>query len=271
MSSSITLTTSINPPTSPIRILYISPTTNLPANHSKAALFSPLLPVDVHVAFYNPPKGPRSIDGARDGAVSATEVLRDLGLDGEGGDEEEGVGGNSRGKVFDYDAIVVGCFSAHPLVPALRECLPPRSGDGGQRGGVPPVISLFEVGVCFALQLGGTFGIVTTGRQWEPLFDEAIRAMGISSSRYKGTRGCGHNAVSLEGQLDGVVATAKEVVGMGARVIILGCGGMTAMRAQVEEALEQECGRYIPVVDGVQAAVDQAIAFARMRISAARP
>ncbi|WVQ96893.1 hypothetical protein IAU59_004000 [Kwoniella sp. CBS 9459] len=277
--------TSIGPQSAPIRILYIGPTSNHNANVLRARYFTPRIPSDVSVDFYSAPSAaPKSIDGTRDGVVSTALILHDLGLDGtiyqlnerqrhvQDARMEEGT--DQAVDLYDYGSIIVGCFSNHPLVPALRESLPATPI-------VPPIISLMEVAIHFALQLGPTFGIVTTGRQWEPIFDESVRAMGISSSRYTGTRGCGHNAASvgesIEGAVQPVIEAAVELVKKGASVIVLGCGAMITMRKTIEDAISaspevQSIDRgqtHVPVVENVQAAVDQAIAFARMGVSSA--
>ncbi|OCF40019.1 hypothetical protein I317_06157 [Kwoniella heveanensis CBS 569] len=274
--------TSIGSESAQIRILYIGPTSNHQANVLRAKHFTSRISSDVSIDFYNAPKAaPRSIDGTRDGVISTALILQDLGLGdaqlkkddhnttnsiGVGSESDQGIDLNG------YGALIVGCFSNHPLVPALRESLPatPR---------VPPIISLMEVAIFFALQLGPTFGIVTTGRQWEPIFDEAVRALGISPSRYAGTRGCGHNAASVGDSVDGavqpVIEAAIELVKNGASVIVLGCGAMITMRKAIEDAVSaspeiQARGRvHVPVIEGVQGAIDQAIAFARMKVSSA--
>ncbi|ODN77205.1 hypothetical protein L202_05726 [Cryptococcus amylolentus CBS 6039] len=254
MSSKLPSTASIGSPTSATRLLYLSPTSNNSANLAKASHFLHLIPSNVRIDFYNAPEpAPRSIDGSLDGVVSAAVVLRDLGLDRQDADGDgEGEGKYELGA---YGAIIIGCFSAHLLVPALKETLPHPC---------PAIISLFEVAVYSALQLGPTFGIVTTGKQWEPLFDEAIRAMGVAASRYTRTVGCGHNAVNLQDNLDAMISAGEQLVERGAAVLILGCGGMCTMRGDFEGAIQNKCGRYVPVVDGVHAAIEQGMAYARM-------
>ncbi|WVF69396.1 hypothetical protein IAT40_004172 [Kwoniella sp. CBS 6097] len=272
--------TSIGSESSPIRILYIGPTSNPHANVLRTRYFAPRIPADVGVDFYNAPNAsPRSIDGTRDGVISTALILQDLGLDGVRtvqtriNDLSTGESGPDQDLNLNaYGAIIIGCFSNHPLIPALRESLPatPR---------VPPIISLMEVAIFFALQLGPTFGIVTTGKQWEPIFDEAVRALGINWSRYTGTRSCGHNAASVcesaDGAVQHVTEAAVELVKNGASVIVLGCGAMITMHRTIEDAIgasseiQARGNIHVPVVEGVQGAIDQAIAFARMGVSSA--
>ncbi|ODO05260.1 hypothetical protein L198_01952 [Cryptococcus wingfieldii CBS 7118] len=240
-----------------IQLLLINPNCTTAFTDEIADYLTPRLPADVGITFYTPPgDAPKSIDGPTDGVLSTSVVLRDLLQKGTDG-ESAGVDKVERG----YSGVIVSCFSAHPLVPVLKEIF-----DG--RPQAPPVVGIMESSVLAALQLGPTFGIATTGPQWEPLFDEAVRSLGISSGRYTGTKGTGFSAISLHGAgpADALLQASVDLVAKGARVIILGCAGMAPMRASLEADLAKKSGRHVPVIDGVQAAVDAAIGYARMGI-----
>lgn len=66
-----------------------------------------------------------------------------------------------------YDAFLVACFSAHPLINALREEL------------AGPVIGIMEGALYAARMLGGRLGIVTTGARSKIMHEDAIRYYGL--------------------------------------------------------------------------------------------
>lgn len=220
-----------------IQLLLINPNSTSTFTQDVATHLHPRLPVDVGITFYTPPpEAPASIDGPLDGVSSTAVILKDLELQpkGQAVNTPEDSTGASR-LATGYSGIVVACFSAHPLVPVLKELLA-----GYDKP--PPVLGILESSVLAALQLGPTFGIATTGprtsehsdkcsgvlmnqTEWEPLFDEAVRAMGISPTRYTGTKGTGFNAVSLHGDkpAEALLEASCFLVQKGARVIILGC------------------------------------------------
>ncbi|KIR80777.1 hypothetical protein I305_01886 [Cryptococcus gattii E566] len=246
-----------------IQLLLINPNSTSTFTQDVARHLHPRLPNDVGITFYTPPpEAPASIDGPLDGISSTAVILKDLELQpkGQAVNEPEGSSGMSR-LATGYSGIVVACFSAHPLVPVLKELLVGYDQP-------PPVLGILESSILAALQLGPTFGIATTGPQWEPLFDEAVRAMGISPTRYTGTKGTGFNAVSLHGDkpAEALLDASCFLVQKGAKVIILGCAGMASMRASLQAQLADRVGQSVPVIDGVSSAVDMAIGYARMGI-----
>ncbi|KIR68529.1 hypothetical protein I312_100382 [Cryptococcus bacillisporus CA1280] len=246
-----------------IQLLLINPNSTSTFTQDVARHLHPRLPNDVGITFYTPPpEAPASIDGPLDGISSTVVILKDLELQpkGQAVNAPEHSSGMSR-LATGYSGIVVACFSAHPLVPVLKELLAGYDQP-------PPVLGILESSILAALQLGPTFGIATTGPQWEPLFDEAVRAMGISPTRYTGTKGTGFNAVSLHGDkaAEALLEASCFLVQKGAKVIILGCAGMAPMRASLQVQLADRVGQSVPVIDGVSSAVDMAIGYARMGI-----
>lgn len=224
-----------------IQLLLINPNSTSTFTQDVARHLHPRLPNDVGITFYTPPpEAPASIDGPLDGISSTVVILKDLELQPKGQvvNAPEHSSGMSR-LATGYSGIVVACFSAHPLVPVLKELLAGYDQP-------PPVLGILESSILAALQLGPTFGIATTGprtsehtapkhalfemslmnqTEWEPLFDEAVRAMGISPTRYTGTKGTGFNAVSLHGDkaAEALLEASCFLVQKGAKVIILGC------------------------------------------------
>lgn len=142
----------IGRPNAPHKILYINPNSTWDMSEEAANYFDNKIAPDVHVTFYTAgPDAPPSIDGTLDGVISTYTILQDLGLSAPNADDRRtAISATST-------AVIVGCFSAHPLLPALQEALrsfPPA----------PPVIGIMEAAIYTALQLAPSFGIVTTGR-----------------------------------------------------------------------------------------------------------
>lgn len=141
-----------------IQLLLINPNSTSTFTQDVARHLHPRLPTDVGITFYTPPpEAPASIDGPLDGIISTAVILKDLELQpkGQAVNAPEDSSGASR-LATSYSGIVVACFSAHPLVPVLKELLA-----GYDKP--PPVLGILESSVLAALQLGPTFGIATTG------------------------------------------------------------------------------------------------------------
>lgn len=92
--------------------------------------------------------------------------------------------------------------------------------------------------------------------------------MGIADSRITGIRGTGFNALNLHGgsASDALLDASMQLVEKGAGAIVLGCAGMAPMTASMEQAIRAKAGRHIPVIDGVQAAIELGIGFGRMKL-----
>ncbi|WVR06366.1 hypothetical protein IAU60_003397 [Kwoniella sp. DSM 27419] len=241
----------LGPKDAAVRILLINPNSTRSFTKEVCDYLQTALPGDIQIDFYTAPSpAPPSIDGTEDGIASTQVIVSDLSLE------------NTKSiqvLIESYTSIIVACFSMHPLVGTLRTAL------AGRMDKTPTVLGIMESAIMAAMSLGGKFGIATTGEQWEALFDQGTQQLGISTSRYAGTKGTGFNAISLHG--DGPTAAllqaSEELVKKGADVIVLGCGGMAPMRSSLEDSLAGKVGRRVPVVDGVQAAVDMAIGFGR--------
>ncbi|WVF69162.1 hypothetical protein IAT40_003937 [Kwoniella sp. CBS 6097] len=262
---------------SSIRLLLINPNSTLAFTKEVLAHLATTIPSDVIIDFYTAPAGaPPSIDGNEDGALSAQVIQQDLNLTFDVSFDETNPT-IVRELIEGYSGVIVACFSMHPLVDILRRLFSNIKGgsDSNANAGVeksrkPAVLGIMESAILGALPLGEKVGIATTGEQWEPLFDQGMQDLGISSTRYAGTKGTGFNAISLHGsgpQEALLKASEWLIKDKGADVIVLGCGGMAPMRSTLEDDLANRIGRRVPVVDGVQAAVDQAIGYARMGVA----
>ncbi|TDL16941.1 hypothetical protein BD410DRAFT_754926 [Rickenella mellea] len=179
-----------------------------------------------------------------------------------------------------HSAVLIACYSAHPLVPALRHWLANHA-DPEQRR--KPVLGIFEASVAAALQVcgtgipggGGSWGIISTGKVWEELLTNAVTGGSM------GTEGEGHG-VQLSGLVAGfmgvettglsaaelheadpqlVKTRVKEAVTrlLGRRenvtAVLLGCAGMAGMEGWVAEAVAEYGAQGVSIIDGVKAGV----------------
>jgi allantoin racemase len=143
----------------------------------------------------------------------------------------------------DSGAFVIACFSD----PGLQQA---------RALSTRPVFGMAECGLLTALAHGRRFGVISILETSLARHLRYIRALGIES-RLAGDLPLGLGVLELE---DHAVALARMVtVGMRLRderdadVIVMGCAGMAALRAQLEEKL------HIPVIEPVQAAVGMAM------------
>ncbi len=145
-------------------------------------------------------------------------------------------------------AFVVACFS-DPGVPEARRCTD------------RPVVGIQEASVALALTLGGTFGIVALVEASVERQRRALAAAGLIG-RLAGSRPAGLGVAALEDRATAwprIREAARRLSAEdGADVILLGCAGMGAYRAE----LEQSVG--VPVVDPCQAGVLLARAHLRL-------
>ena len=84
-----------------------------------------------------------------------------------------------------YDAFLVACFSAHPLINALREEV---------KG---PVIGIMEASLYAARMLGGRLGIINTGARSQLMAEDAIRSYGLEEYSV-GVESTGYGVLELE-------------------------------------------------------------------------
>lgn len=153
-----------------------------------------------------------------------------------------------------YDAFLVACFSAHPLIPALREEL------------VQPVIGIMEAALYASRMLGNRLSVLTTGARSAVMHNDSIHQYGLSTYS-AGTESSGLGVLELERlpkeQVLGKVGdAARRLVLKGADCICLGCAGMTEMKLKCEEVVAEEGGG-VQVVDGVGVGVHLLVAMVR--------
>lgn len=161
-----------------------------------------------------------------------------------------------------HSGFLVACYSAHPLVPALK----------AQTN--KPVIGIFEASITTSLLLlrpGERWGIVSTGDVWQELLTNGVQQfLGSVPGTFAGVATTGLNATELHTASAEVVqermrdATQRLIHrtradGLELGVVCLGCAGMVGMETLVRKAcvaeVGQEAGDKVRIVDGVKAGV----------------
>ncbi|EAW07491.1 aspartate/glutamate racemase family protein [Aspergillus clavatus NRRL 1] len=183
-----------------------------------------------------------------------------------------------------YDAFLIACYSAHPLVGMLKDAIAKLDQETKKYA-----TGIFEASVLMSLSLtssfnlsGGpglekeqakdTFGIVTTGSIWKDELTKSVTELLVnsgdshnSSTRFAGVETTGLTAVQLHTTAPEEVrkrisdATERLIKSTPhpLSAICMGCAGMAGM----EEAVRDGCirvygerqGRRVRIVDGVVA------------------
>ncbi len=154
-----------------------------------------------------------------------------------------------------FDAVVQAGFGEHGRE-GLQEVLD------------VPVVDITDAAAHFACLLGYRYSVVTTLDRAAPLIEERLLLAGVHS-HCASVRSSGLSVLELEGD-PGMVTSAitveatKAIKQDGAEVIVLGCGGMAGLDAQIREATGA------PVVDGVAAAVKIAEDLVQLGLSTSK-
>lgn len=270
------------------RILVINPNTSTLMTEALRPILEQLNYSDVRFEYFTAPNETFTLDGrvcepipsinsGEDSAKSAINCSSVLEL------------------VPQYDAFLVACYSAHPLVGMLRQQI------SGIQKAQPSkrkqyVTGIFEASVTASLslisafdlvrsgalrkkQIEETFGIVTTGSAWKEELSKAVTEMlvgTVPSSRFAGVETTGLTAVELHTTAPDEVkrriieATQRllrnEPSPVGA--ICLGCAGMTGMEEAVREGCIQaygDEGHRVSIVDGVVAGAGNLVTACKAR------
>lgn len=181
--------------------------------------------------------GPESAEGYFDSFVTAAAVLDRLATLKE-----------------PYDAVVMAGFGEHGREGA-RELLD------------VPVVDVTEAGSHLAMLLGHRYGVVTTLARAVPQIEDSLMTAGLLD-------GCAAvvaaemGVLDLERDHDHTVDVLQrksvEALDRGAEVIVLGCAGMTSIRADLSDRLG------VPVIDAVEAAVGLAETLVRLGLTTSK-
>lgn len=201
---------------------------------------------------YTAPAGsPASINDGNDVETSAEVVYQHL---------------KTTGILKQYDAVLVACFSVHPLVSRLTEL----EGAAGELA----VTGIFEASILACLSLLAPqrkWGIVTTGKFWEHHLSQGVNAfLGAApeavNAKFAGVQTTGLNADDFHGHVDPAViweklreATRRLLAQGGVECVVMGCAGMAGLeeiiRSVAVEVNGVEQGNRLLVVDGVKAGI----------------
>ncbi|PIL33663.1 hypothetical protein GSI_04286 [Ganoderma sinense ZZ0214-1] len=221
----------------PITILIVNPNSSVSMTEGLEPILADLIHPQLELRYLTGPKAsPPSVNDFTTSVLSAAHTLPSVLaiLNSEGAEVP--------------DAVLVTCFSDHPLVGMLREHTD------------KPVLGIFEASVMHALALGQPFGIVTTGKYWEGALTEGVKRIfgsGDLGGAFVGVESTGMTALELHDKppdlvAAGISAAASRIVARSARTIIMGCAGMSGM----EEAVREGCGgERVRIVDAVRSGV----------------
>lgn len=153
----------------------------------------------------------------------------------------------------DFDAVVLACFG-DPGLDALREICP------------VPVVGMADASLTIAAQLGAKIGIVTGGERWGPMLREFVAARGFAD-RVASIRTVAPTGADIARDPDGALALLAQscaaTVDEGADVVILGGAGLAGLADRMRDRVP------VPLVDGVIAAVGQALTLASLGVGKA--
>lgn len=167
----------------------------------------------------NAPAGPESLESWRDYQLAGATIMPLV--------EEHS----------DADGFVLACFG-DPGLYALKEISP------------VPVVGIAEAAMSFALLAGGRFGILAGMDRAVTLMDSMVKTYGLEG-RYAGTVPLSMRVLAFEedreATLAALEASARDLAGRGADVLLLGCAGLTGFRRDL-------AGRVpLAVIDPVEA------------------
>lgn len=143
------------------------------------------------------------------------------------------------------DAYVVACFS-DPGIGEMRAKLE------------APVFGIAESAVLAAMSRGRSVGVISAVEEAIPRHDRYWDRIGVAT-RVVGDVATGRGVLDLESEeaYEDVLDAGEQLADAGADVLVLGCTGLTHLRARLQDDLG------LPVVEPCQAAVTFAAAALR--------
>lgn len=220
-----------------MRILVVNPNTTTSMTEKIGAAARRVASPGTEIVARNPVRGPASIEGYYDEAMSLAGMLEVIRT------------------TLDVDAVVIACFDDTGLDAA--RCLTDR-----------PVVGIGEAAYHMAAMLANKFSVVTTLARSVPALEHNLHRYGLAA---RCARVRSSEVAVLELEEPGSQAAERIGAEIGrairedrAEAIVLGCAGMT----DLTERLSLEHG--LPVLDGVACAVTTVEAMVRLRLRTSR-
>lgn len=220
-----------------MKLLVINPNTTASMTEKIGAAARRAASAGTEIVAINPARGPASIEGYYDEAVSLAGLLETI------------------RKAEEYDAVVIACFDDTGLDAA--RCLTDR-----------PVVGIGEAAYHFASMVANKFSVVTTLGRSVPALEHNLTRYGLAARCVK-VRASEVAVLDLEEPGSDArhrisAEIARAIVEDRAEAIVLGCAGMTDLAAH----LSAEHG--VPVLDGVACAVGLAEAMCNLGLKTSR-
>ncbi|QLC72134.1 aspartate/glutamate racemase family protein [Pseudomonas sp. LPB0260] len=222
-----------------MKIRVINPNTTAAMTEKIGAAAIRVASPGTRIVASNPRSGPESIESHFDEAISAVGVLEEV----------------RAGELEQTDAYILACFGDPGLL-AARELT--RA----------PVIGIAEAAFHLAALISTRFSIVTTLGRTGIIAEHLLQNYGYAH-HCRRVRAAEIPVLDLEHNgnlaLDRIIdeclrAKAEDNIG----AIVLGCGGMADLTAQISEAVG------LPIVEGVTAAVKLAEALASLQLGTSK-
>jgi allantoin racemase len=219
-----------------MKLLLVNPNTSTAMTEGMAASARRVAGAGTDIVARQPSFGPVSIEGHYDEAFGAAGVAEQVRL---ARDEH-------------FDAIVIACFG-DPGLDAARELT------------TAPVLGIAEAAFHAASMLATGFSVVTTMTRTCVIAERLVHRYGFERS-CRGIHGTDIPVLDLEACTEATVAQIEAAARAAlardrSGAIVLGCGGMAALCAQLQQRLG------VPVVDGVSAAVKFAEALVALGLT----
>lgn len=220
-----------------MRILVVNPNTTASMTEKIGAAARRAAAPGTEIVARNPDRGPASIEGFYDEAMSLQGLLEVIRA------------------TPDTDAVVIACFDDTGLDAA--RCLTDR-----------PVVGIGEAAYHMASLISNKFSVVTTLARSVPALEHNLHRYGLAA-RCARVRSSEVAVLELEEPGSNAAARISEEIARAvaedrAEAIVLGCAGMTDLTDRLTQA------HGLPVLDGVSCAVTLAEAMVRLRLKTSR-
>lgn len=222
-----------------MQIQLLNPNTSQGMTEAMATCARAVALPDTQIIASTPANGPKSIECAFDETIAAAALLEEI----------------KAGKEQGVDAHIIACFG-DPALEAARELAD------------APVIGIAEAAFQLASIVAHRFGVVTTLSRTLPASEHLLHKYGYVQ-HCSGVRATDIPVLALEEIQPEAYNQLKEeclkaIQEDGAEAIVLGCAGMSALVARLQDELSA------PVIDGVTAAVKWAEAIHQLGIKTSK-